>query len=185
MVVYWSGGACDGADADADAGTIAAVDALARLDHPRVAAQVIAEPGTALWTALPTRLGRLGFPPVRPVTADGLAAHLTLADVVLVRAGMPMYEALAAGVPAVVISRSAAELTTVDALAEHGALVSAGVRPSIEQLAGAVAALAGDRRLRVAMARAARTLVDGRGAARVIERLMTVVDGTAVSHADL
>ena len=162
--------------------TGAAVEALGRLEHPRVTAHVIVEATAPVWPALPRLLGRLGFPPAHPHTPESVATHLALADFAILRHGHAVYEALASGVPALVVSTDARECAAVEALAASGALVSLGVAPSLEQIAGAAAALAGDRRLRNEMVRAGRALVDGRGAERVVDRLLAVVDGDEVRH---
>lgn len=156
--------------------TQTAIEALLRIDHPRVSAQVIAEHTSALWPQLPSALGRAGFPPAVPLSLDAVATQLPNADFAILRMGVAVYEALAAGVPALVISHGARERAAADRLASHGAIVALGEAPSIEELAGAAAAVAADRRLRVAMARAGRALVDGRGADRIMERLLSVVD---------
>jgi spore coat polysaccharide biosynthesis predicted glycosyltransferase SpsG len=104
-----------------------------------------------------------------------MPAHLAGADVAVLALGVTVYEALAAGVPAVVLCRSAADVAHASSLEERGAVVSLGIDPAPEQIAAAVAALVGDPERRAELARAGRALVDGRGAERIVGRLLAVM----------
>jgi len=154
--------------------TRGAVEALGAVT-PRLRAHVIANPRTPVWAALPAALGRLGFPPARPVVPGAMAAHLAAADVAVLALGVTVYEALAAGVPSIVLSRTPADVAHAESLAASGAIVSLGVDPTPAGIAAAVSALLRDPDLRREMGRAGRALVDGQGAARIVGRLLAVM----------
>lgn len=162
---------------DLDGAAIPVVEALGRLERPRVTAHVVANPRSPVWEALPGRLGRLGFPPAHAITPGVIAPHLAAADFAVLRFGVTVFEALAAGVPSIVLCGSPAEERQAEVLAARGAIVSLGLAPTMEQIAAAAEPLARDRNLRVRMAQAGKTLVDGRGAERVADRLIATIDG--------
>jgi hypothetical protein len=168
--------------ADPDGATLRVVDAVAKVE-PAVAIRVVANPRAPVWDPLATRLTRLGLPPARPVTPGGLAAHLAVADVAILTMGVSVYEALAAGVPSIVLARSAGDVAHADALAAHDALVSLGRSWRGADLTARVGALIGDRARRLAMAKAARVLVDGRGAERIAGRMIELVVEEGMQHA--
>jgi len=155
--------------------TRSAVEALGAVTTPRLRAHVIANPRTPVWASLPGVLGRLGFPPARPIVPGAMAAHLAAADVAVLALGVTVYEALAAGVPSIVLSRTPADVAHAESLAASGAIVSLGIDPSPADVATAVGALLRDPELRTAMGRAGRALVDGQGAARIVGRLLAVM----------
>jgi spore coat polysaccharide biosynthesis predicted glycosyltransferase SpsG len=108
--------------------------------------------------------------------ATNLSRELTRADVAIVGGGVSLYEACALGTPAVAVPVVAAQRPTVAGfVAEGAALGSAhGTVAPRHVAANALAALR-QPRLRRRLTRAARRLVDGRGAvraARVIARLL-------------
>jgi spore coat polysaccharide biosynthesis protein SpsF len=168
--------------ADPDGATLRVVDAVAKVE-PSPAIRVVANPRAPVWDLLATRLARLGLPPARPVTPGGLGAHLAAADVAILAVGVSVYEALAAGVPSVVLARSAGDVAHADALASQGALVSLGRTWRAGELVTTVGRLLADRARRSAMAKAARALVDGRGAERVATRVVELVVEEGMQHA--
>jgi spore coat polysaccharide biosynthesis predicted glycosyltransferase SpsG len=108
---------------------------------------------------------------------DGLRAELLRCDLAVVAGGVSLYEACAAGVPAVAVPVVRPQAPAVRAFARRGACRGVTCESaSAEAVARVVAALARNASQRRALARSARRLVDGRGAARVAEalsRLMT------------
>ena len=168
--------------ADPDGATVRVVDAVAKVD-PLPVVRVVANPRTPVWDALAARLAALGLPPARPVTPGGFDAHLAAADLAILAVGVSVYEALAAGVPSIVLARSAGDVAHADALAAHGALVSVGRTWREADLTSAVGTLLADRTRRVAMGKAARALVDGRGAERVAARVVELVVEEGMQHA--
>lgn len=168
--------------ADPDGTTLRVAEALAQMKTPATI-RVVANPRSPVWDALVARLVRLGLPPARPVVPGGLAAHLAAADVAVLAVGVSVYEALAAGVPSVVLARSAGDVAHARALAARDALVSLGRTWRGAALTAAVESLVADRGRRTAMAHAARALVDGRGAERVAARLVELVVEEGMEHA--
>jgi spore coat polysaccharide biosynthesis predicted glycosyltransferase SpsG len=117
-------------------------------------------------------LRRLDFPPACPVDPSGMAGHLAEAELAVVAMGVTVYEALASGVPPIVVSRSRGDVSHARELAAHGALVSLGLQWNEERVAEAVGALLASPARRAVMAAAGRGRVDGRGAERVVDRLV-------------
>jgi spore coat polysaccharide biosynthesis predicted glycosyltransferase SpsG len=116
---------------------------------------------------------------------DGLAIELSQAAAAVVAGGVTLYEACALGVPVVGLAVTAAQHLTVRSMAIRGAVIDAGRPPSsgevIARTADSIAKLLSDERLGRQYSKAARALVDGRGALRVAERLrrlMTKERGT-------
>jgi spore coat polysaccharide biosynthesis protein SpsF len=108
--------------------------------------------------------------------------HLAAADVAVLALGVTVYEAMASGVPAVVLCRTDADVAHARTLADAGAIVSLGLHWTEERIAAAVERLLADPVARVAMSRAGRALVDGRGAARVAARLVAEGEEHAGEH---
>jgi spore coat polysaccharide biosynthesis predicted glycosyltransferase SpsG len=157
--------------------TLLALDglALARERVGRFTVRVLANPASPLWSRLPAWLRRLDFPPACPVDPAGMAGHLAEADLALVAMGVTVYEALASGVPPVVVCRTRGDVVHARGLAARGALVSLGLHPSEEAVAAAVEGLLASPARREAMAAAGRACVDGRGAERVADRLRALL----------
>ncbi len=149
--------------------------ALARAACPRLSARVVANPAAPVWTQLPAALRRLDFPPASPLDPDAMVAHLAEADVAILALGVTVYEALACGVPAIVLCRTSGDVAHARALAARGAVVSLGQHWTEDRIAAAVAELVNDPQRCVAMSEAGRALVDGRGAERVAARLAALV----------
>ena len=109
----------------------------------------------------------------------GLARELSEASVAVVAGGVTLYEACALGVPVVAVAVTAAQHRTVRALARQGAVIDGGRPPlgatGAEAVARAVVHLLTHRVSRAEQARAARGIVDGKGAARVAARLRTLM----------
>lgn len=114
---------------------------------------------------------------VAPPDLPALVADAALA---LSAGGGTLVELAAAGVPAVAVEVAANQRRGIAALAEAGAVVTAGAAgdpaPGLEQrLAAEVAALLADPGRRGEMAAAGRGLVDGQGARRIAEALAALV----------
>jgi spore coat polysaccharide biosynthesis predicted glycosyltransferase SpsG len=138
--------------------------ALARAGGARFSGRVVAYPLSPAWERLPAPLRRLDMPPPCAIQPGAMAGHLAEADLAVVGMGMTAYEAMACGVPALVLCRTSADAARARALACRGAVTSLGPHWREEDLAAAVAALLGAPARRAAMGRAGRALVDGRGA---------------------
>ncbi len=155
----------------------------ARAAGTALAARVVANPLAPVWGRLPALLERLGMPPASPVDPERMPEHFAAASVAVLAMGVTVYEALAAGVPAIVLCRTSADVAHARTLEGAGAIVSAGLHWSEERIATLVATLLADGARRDAMARAGRALVDGQGAERVAARLLALVGREEGRHA--
>jgi len=148
---------------------------LTRARSARLSARVVANPLAPVWGRLPALLRRLGFPPAHPIDPAGMASHLVRADLALLAFGVTVYEAMACGVPAIVLCRTSADVAHARTLEERGALVSLGLHWTEERIAETVERLVASPARRRAMGEAGRALVDGRGAERVAARLVAAL----------
>jgi spore coat polysaccharide biosynthesis predicted glycosyltransferase SpsG len=156
---------------------------LARESGARFTGRVVANPLAPVWERLPGLLRRLDFPPACAIHPGAMPSHLAEADVAVVAMGVTVYEAMACGVPAVVLARTSADVAHARALARRGAVASLGLHWREDDVARTVAALVADPARRAAMARAGRALVDGRGAERVADRLLALLEEGRPAHA--
>ncbi len=159
---------------DPGALAVPVVEALATV-RPAVVPRVIANPTAPVWTPLRDTMRRLGMPAPLAVEPGGLAQHFAAVDAAVLAFGVTVYEALASGVPTIVVCRTDDDVVHAQSLADAGALVSAGAHWRAEDVTRAVARVAGDGAVRSALAAAGPRVVDGRGAARVAAKLMTVL----------
>jgi spore coat polysaccharide biosynthesis predicted glycosyltransferase SpsG len=105
---------------------------------------------------------------VVPVIApDGLAGELAAASVVVTAGGVSLLESCRLGRPIVALALADNQRQAVFGLEQEGAVVVA----TPETVAAAVLALVDDRGLRLALSSAARSAIDGKGAARVADML--------------
>jgi hypothetical protein len=119
------------------------------------------------------RLPALG-PRGRWIPAGQLHASLATAGVVVVAGGLTLYEACALAAPVVAVAVTPAQRLTTRAFADAGAIVDASAPIPARTNSRAAAAVA--RQVTApaeaaALGRAARAIVDGRGAIRVADRL--------------
>ena len=149
--------------------------ALARDRHPRLAARVVANPATPVWSRLPAVLRRHEFPPACAIDPSAMVGHLAEAALVVLAMGVTVYEAMACGVPAVVLCRTSADVAHARALAARGAIVSLGQHWTEERIGTAVGELLDAPGRCAVMSAAGRALVDGRGADRVADRITALV----------
>jgi spore coat polysaccharide biosynthesis predicted glycosyltransferase SpsG len=117
---------------------------------------------------------------------DGLATELSQAAVAVVAGGVTLYEACALGIPVVALAVTSAQHKTIRDMAHRGAVIDAGspsaIDMAIELAADLVSRLLDDERLGRRYSKTARTLVDGRGAIRVAERLRRLMDDAATKR---
>lgn len=104
---------------------------------------------------------------------DNMAPLMRWADVAISGAGGTCWELAYMGVPSIVVALSPDQRGIAKGLAEHGIAVSLGWHANLseERIADALVSLLHDHRRRSAMRERGRTLVDGRGAARVVKFL--------------
>jgi len=137
--------------------------------------RVVANRRVPVWQRLPGVLRRLDALPVSPVRPDDMVTELAAAELAVLSMGVTVYEAMACGVPAIVVGRSRGDLAHMRPLAAAGAIVSLGLGWTEERLASTIEELLAAPGRRVALGLAGRALVDGRGAERVARRLDAVL----------
>jgi spore coat polysaccharide biosynthesis predicted glycosyltransferase SpsG len=103
--------------------------------------------------------------------------------VAVVAGGVTLYEACALGVPAVALAVVPAQRAAIRAFARRGAVLDARSSSPSRNVADIAAAqvvrLVEEPERRLALARRARTLVDGKGAVRVAGRIRSLLEGHA------
>jgi len=128
--------------------------------HPQVSIRVAGGFAALRRTAADSRI--VWLPPQR-----GLARELARADVAVVGGGVTLYEACAAGTPAVGVAVVPAQRPTICGFARLGAIRDGGSPSHVRRAAAEVTRLIEQSALRARVAREARALVDGDGARRV------------------
>lgn len=103
-----------------------------------------------------------------------LAAPMRESDLAIAGAGLTTYELAATGTPAIIIPGNPAQHAMNASFLATGTAVSVGSVDTLKAptLADIVVGLAEDPARRAKMAAAGRRLVDGRGAARIVEAIM-------------
>lgn len=96
----------------------------------------------------------------------GLVEELAQASTAIVAGGVSLYEACALGVPTVGLPVVPGQVPTVRAFGSRGAVIAAPLGASPDEVAGRALSVLKDEAMRRALARRARSLVDGRGAQR-------------------
>jgi spore coat polysaccharide biosynthesis predicted glycosyltransferase SpsG len=108
--------------------------------------------------------------------ARGLRRELARATVAVVGGGLSLYEACAAGVPAVGVPVVPDQAPAVRAFARRGAVVAMPFAASGRRAAAEVVALLDDPRRRANLARRSTHLVDGHGASRAAAAVLSFVE---------
>lgn len=152
--------------------TPTAVAALAHVDRELEALVVVggSNPRRAEIEHAASALG----PRVQVVSAvDDMPVRMAWADLAVTAGGSTCWELLYSGVPALVVILADNQIAVAESVARNGAGLDLGwsTRVSSAQLGSAIAELARDYALRQAMVRSGQSLVDGRGAQRVVERM--------------
>lgn len=108
------------------------------------------------------------------IDPDDMAAVMAGVDMAISGAGTTCWELCAMALPSVLVTLAENQVRIAQALAKAGAAVDLGRwdRVADRTLVSTVAALIGDRSRRLSLAREAKALVDGRGAARVVAALL-------------
>lgn len=98
-----------------------------------------------------------------------VAQRMREADLGIIGGGLTALEAACAGTPALIVCEVDHQVETAVALERAGAAVNMGlgVQASPEKISGQIAALLAGRQERLALSRAGKKLVDGRGTGRV------------------
>jgi len=103
---------------------------------------------------------------------DNLVAHMQWCDIAIAASGLTKYELAATGTPTILFSIDAFHDKNNRAFAALQVTEDLGASPSSEAIAGAARNLLADRDRRKALAVSARSVVDGRGAQRLIAKIM-------------
>lgn len=110
---------------------------------------------------------------------DDMAGLMGASDLAIVAAGGAMWELLAMQVATLSFARNPLQAEVVAELGDRGAVVALGSPADLDpaRLVTEVEALAADAPRREAMAGAGRSIVDGRGAHRVVAAMSACADG--------
>lgn len=115
--------------------------------------------------------------PVRLISQVGthIADLVQEADLVLASGGMTVYELAAIGTPGLVLAQNTREDKRMREFARHGTVSYLGLGTDVDEtaIAAATKALLGDVALRHEMSRRGRALVDGLGASRAAELVLS------------
>jgi len=137
------------------------VEALARLERDRLEVKVlgvIAGPGD-----FPLQVEVIPY-------ASNMAELIAWADCAVIGSGLMRYEVAYVGTPSIVFSLNAEHARMVQDFAKTGAALAGGVfsETSSAMMADAIRSLMDDKVLRASMAAIGPTLIDGKGAARLV-----------------
>lgn len=110
---------------------------------------------------------------------DDLADRMKRADLAVSASGQTLYELARCGTPTVAFLTGADQARNLAALAAAGVVVDAGEAGDdrwLDRVAHAVRSLAGDPRARTEMSRRGQQLIDGRGADRVADAIVHLME---------
>jgi spore coat polysaccharide biosynthesis predicted glycosyltransferase SpsG len=108
------------------------------------------------------------------------------ADLAVSAGGQTLYELARCGTPTIAFCAGPDQAHNVRALDLAGAVVDAGTAGSpgwLDRLADAVRRVSADDALRTSLSRAGRRLIDGRGADRVRDAILRLLEGQRESDA--
>ena len=158
--------------------TLKAVLALDRLDED-FESVIIVGAGFCHRQALGDLLGQTRRRFTVREDVSEMSAAMAQADLAVCSFGMTSYELAVMGVPAVCVCLSEDHVESASALVAAGMGISVGVndQDTETRLAAAVKGLLADKNARAQMSARARELVDGRGARRIAEMLVSTAAG--------
>lgn len=159
------------ANAEADVARMLAGVAAARAAGAPLAGRLVADPRMPAWSRLGALARRLDLPPPLPALPDVSIATFAEAEVALVTGGMAVWEAVACGAATVVVG----DAPGAAGLAAAGAVVSLGAAVDEDRVAAAVTTLVTSAAARATLAGAAAAVVDGHGADRLADRLISLL----------
>lgn len=161
-----------------DPGNVASlvVRALPRLGHD-FEATVVAGGGNPFYESLLDLVTRLPGKARLERSPANMAAIMGWADVAISAAGGTCWELAYLGVPMILITVSRDQEENASAISKTGAALSLGWHANLseEDILGAIKKVMSDPEMRRAMSQSGRRLVDGKGAARVVEFLQSCV----------
>jgi spore coat polysaccharide biosynthesis protein SpsF len=152
-----------------------ALEALRQVQRP-LRADFVIGPAFSDTAGVIARIGSAG-PDFRALTGiTDLSALIAGADLALISFGVTAYEAAALGVPALYLPISASHALSASIFVAAGLGLAMAEKPSVDQIAGALARLIDDDEQRKAMRERGPKLVDGRGAVRIAQELAGAVE---------
>jgi UDP-2,4-diacetamido-2,4,6-trideoxy-beta-L-altropyranose hydrolase len=161
--------------------TLKAVRALDRLDE-EFESVIIVGAGFCHWQALGDLLSQTRRRFTVREDVSEMSAAMAQADLAVCSFGMTSYELAAMGVPAVCVCLTEDHAESASALVAAGMGISVGIndQDTGTRLAAAVEGLLVDKNARAQMSLWARELVDGRGASRIAEMLVSTAAARTV-----
>jgi spore coat polysaccharide biosynthesis predicted glycosyltransferase SpsG len=157
--------------------TLTAVDAVTRMSEA-FHLIVVLGPGYRDRDRLDARLARVGRPVMIEEAPSNMRGVMLNADVAIASFGVTAYELAATATPAAHFCLTADHARSASGLETAGAAVVLGVHTGGEapRAAETLASLLADPEGRSSMGRAGRALIDGRGAARVADRIVAELE---------
>jgi UDP-2,4-diacetamido-2,4,6-trideoxy-beta-L-altropyranose hydrolase len=107
------------------------------------------------------------------ISPDGLVDHFSHAAMAIGAGGVSAIEACAMGCPSLLLETSPSQRPIIDALASKGAAIDTGNLGSFDktEFLISVLSLAQDRERRTAISARARSIIDGKGASRLVQSI--------------
>jgi UDP-2,4-diacetamido-2,4,6-trideoxy-beta-L-altropyranose hydrolase len=163
-----------GSDPENVASTV--VHALSRLEGS-FEATVVAGGGNPHYESLQELVRKLSGKVRLERSSANMAPIMCWADVAISAAGGTCWELAFLGVPMILVTASRDQEENVSAISRTGAALSLGWHANLSEddVLGAIRKVMNDREKRRAMSESGQALVDGRGAARVVEFLQSRV----------
>jgi len=150
------------------------IRALAQVKVPDLEAVVVVGPASPHYAAICKAASKLPFPARVELDPASMPALMAWADVAVSAAGSTCWELAYMGLPALVLVWADNQQAVAESLHQAGSVESLGDHSMISSadIAAALQCLLRSQRIRLSMAEHGRALVDGRGAARVVERIL-------------
>lgn len=155
--------------------TLKVIEALERVDLPQLKVKIIVGPANSNREMLKNLLSKVSFPgEVFPAVGD-MVPLMKWADMAITAGGSTCWELAYLGVPALILTVAENQFGVAEGMAAAGAGWNCGRSQTvqIDRLAGMIEELCNDGPKRQAMAWAGQKLVDGWGAERVVERMVS------------
>lgn len=161
--------------ADPDNVTLKVIEALQLLELPAVRVKIIVGPANPHLARLQESVRRSELQAELLSGVQDMAPMMQWADVAITAGGSTCWELAYLGVPALIITLADNQRGVAEMMAVAGVGFDCGWHHELQPdtLARQVHELCGDQRQRLAMSRAGRALVDGQGAVRVVECMMS------------
>lgn len=109
---------------------------------------------------------------------EELGVLMVRADLSIAAGGNTMYELCYLGVPSIIISQNGHQYEFAEGLAAVGAVKSLGIHSDVtgEEIADAAHHMIGEFGLRCALSERGREVIDGKGCARIVEKIIAGMD---------